>query len=66
MEWVYISQGDYYLLDLETNEEEYTYGIIRKGVPNRNWSGRYGDLILTGKLMGHLKKVDNEARKKLR
>ena len=53
----YTLHGDYYLLDLEINEEEPTYGkygIMRKQFLKEHRSARYQYLVLTGKLAEHL------------
>lgn len=64
----YILHGDYYLPDLEINEEEPTYGkygIMRKQFLKEHRSARYQYLVLTGKLTEHLNQVDKEAREKV-
>ena len=64
----YTLHGDYYLLDLEINEEEPTYGkygIMRKQFLKEHRSARYQYLVLTGKLTEHLNQVDKEAREKV-
>ena len=64
----YTLHGDYYLPDLEINEEESTYGkygIMRKQFLKEHRSGRYQYLVLTGKLTEHLNQVDKEAREKV-
>ena len=64
----YTLHGDYYLPDLEINEEEPTYGkygIMRKQFLKEHRSARYQYLVLTGKLTEHLNQVDKEARKKV-
>ena len=63
----YTLHGDYYLLDLEINEEEPTYGkygIMRKQFLKEHRSARYQYLVLTGKLTAHLNQVDKEVREK--
>ena len=53
----YTLHGDYYLPDLEINEEEPTYGkygIMRKQFLKEHRSARYQYLVLTGKLTEHL------------
>ena len=58
---------DYYLPDLEINEEEPTYGkygIMRKQFLKEHRSARYQYLVLTGKLTEHLNQVDKEVREK--
>ena len=63
----YTLHGDYYLLDLEINEEEPTYGkygIMRKQFLKEHRSARYQYLVLTGKLTDHLNQVDKEVREK--
>lgn len=64
----YTLYGDYYLPDLEINEEEPTYGkygIMRKHFLKEHRSARYQYLVLTGKLTEHLNQVDKEAREKV-
>ena len=64
----YTLHGDYYLPDLEINEEEPTYGkygIMRKQFLKEHRSARYQYLVLTGKLMEHLNQVDKEVREKV-
>ena len=64
----YTLHGDYYLPDLEINEEEPTYGkygIMRKQFLKEHRSARYQYLVLTGKLTGHLNQVDKETREKV-
>ena len=64
----YTLHGDYYLPDLEINEEEPVYGkygIMRKQFLKEHRSARYQYLVLTGKLTEHLNQVDKEARKKV-
>ena len=65
----YTLHGDYYLPDLEINEEEPTYGkygIMRKQFLKEHRSARYQYLVLTGKLTDHLNQVDKEVREKSR
>ena len=64
----YTLHGDYYLPDLEINEEEPTYGkygIMRKQFLKDHRSARYQYLVLTGKLTEQLNQVDKEAREKV-
>ena len=64
----YKLHGDYYLPDLEINEEEPTYGkygIMRKQFLKEHRSARYQYLVLTGKLTEHLNQVDKEVREKV-
>ena len=64
----YTLHGDYYLPDLEINEEEPTYGkygIMRKQFLKEHRSGRYQYLVLTGKLTEHLNQIDKEVREKV-
>ena len=64
----YTLHGDYYLPDLEINEEEPTYGkygIMRKQFLKEHRSARYQYLVLTGKLMEHMNQVDKEVREKI-
>ena len=64
----YTLHGDYYLPDLEINEEEPVYGkygIMRKQFLKEHKSARYQYLVLTGKLTEHLNQVDKEVREKV-
>ena len=64
----YTLHGDYYLPDLELNEEEPVYGkygIMRKQFLKEHRSAKYQYLVLTGKLMEYLNQVDKEAREKV-
>ena len=64
----YTLHGDYYLPDLEINEEEPTYGkygIMRKQFLIEHRSAKYQYLVLTGKLTEHLNQVDKEVREKV-
>ena len=64
----YTLHGDYYLPDLEINEEEPTYGkygIMRKQFLKEHRSARYQYLVLTGKLTEHMNQVDKEVREKV-
>ena len=64
----YTMHGDYYLPDLEINEEEPTYGkygIMRKQFLKEHRSARYQYLVLTGKLTEHLNQVDKEVKEKV-
>ena len=64
----YTLHGDYYLPNLEINEEEPTYGkygIMRKQFLKEHRSARYQYLVLTGKLTEHLNQVDKEVREEV-
>ena len=64
----YTLHGDYYLPELEINEEEPAYGkygIMRKQFLKEHRSARYQYLVLTGKLTEHLNQVDKEVREKV-
>ena len=64
----YTLHGDYYLPDLEINEEEPTYGkygIMRKQFLKEHRSVKCQYLVLTGKLTEHLNQVDKEVREKV-
>ena len=61
----YTLHGDYYLPDLELNDEEPVYGIMRKQFLKEHRNARYQYLVLTGKLTEHLNQVDKEAREKV-
>lgn len=61
----YTLHGDYYLPDLALNEEEPTYGkygMLRKQFLKEHRPARYQYLLMTGELMAHLNRVDQEAR----
>ena len=64
----YTLHGDYYLPDLEINEEEPAYGkygMMRKQFLKEHRSARYQYLVLTGKLTEHLNQIDKEVREKV-
>lgn len=64
----YTLYGDYYLPNLEIDEEEPTYGkygIMRKQFLKEHRSARYQYLVLTRKLTEHLNQVDKETREKV-
>ena len=64
----YTLHGDYYLPDLELNEEEPVYGkygIMRKQFLKEHRSAEYQYLVLTGKLTEYLNQVDKEVREKV-
>ena len=64
----YTLHGDYYLPDLEINDEEPIYGkygIMRKQFLKEHRSASDQYLVLTGKLTEHLNQVDKEAREKV-
>ena len=64
----YTLHGDYYLLDLEINEEEPTYGkygIMRKQFLKEHRLAKYQYLLLTGKLTEHLNQIDQESREQV-
>ena len=59
----YTLHGDYYLPDLEINEEEPTYGkygMLRKIYLQEHRKGLYLELVLAGKLNEHLHQIDKE------
>ena len=61
----YILHGDYYLPDLAVNEGEPTYGkygMLRKQFLKEYRPARYQYLLMTGELMAHLNRVDQEDR----
>ena len=60
----YTMHGDYYLPDLVVNEEEPTYGkygMLRKQFLKVHRPARYQYLLMTGELIVHLNRVDQEA-----
>ena len=64
----YTLHGDYYLPDLAVNEEESTYGkygMLRKQFLKEHRPARYQYLLMTGELMAHLNRVDQEAREQV-
>ena len=61
----YTLHGEYYLPDLAVNEEEPTYGkygMLRKQFLKEHRLARYQYLLMTGELIAHLNRVDQEAR----
>ena len=61
----YTLHEDYYLPDLAVNEGEPTYGkygMLRKQFLKEHRPARYQYLLMTGELMAHLNRVDQEAR----
>lgn len=64
----YTLHGDYYLPDLELNDEEPVYGkygIMRKQFLKEHRNARYQYLVLAGKLTEHLNQIDKEVREKV-
>ena len=64
----YTLHGDYYLPDLAVNEEEPTYGkygMLRKQFLKVHRPARYQYLLMTGELIVHLNRVDQEAREQV-
>ena len=64
----YTLHGDYYLPDLAVNEEEPTYGkygMLRKQFLKEHKPARYQYLLMTGELIAHLNRVDQEAREQV-
>ena len=64
----YTLHGDYYLPDLAMNEEEPTYGkygMLRKQFLKMHRPARYQYLLMTGKLIAYLNRVDQEAREQV-
>ena len=64
----YTLHGDYYLPDLAVNEEEPTYGkygMLRKKFLKEHRPARYQYLLMTGELIAHLNRVDQEVREQV-
>ena len=64
----YTLHGDYYLPDLEINEEEPTYGkygIMRKTYLKEHRPAMYSLYMLEGRLTEHLNAVDDEAQERM-
>lgn len=64
----YTLHGDYYLPDLAVNEEEPTYGkygMLRKQFLKEHRPARYQYLLMTGELIAHLNRVDQEVREQV-
>ena len=65
----YTLHGDYYLPDLAVNEEEPIYGkygMLRKQFLKEHRPARYQYLLMTGELIAHLNRVDQDAREQVR
>ena len=64
----YTMHGDYYLPDLVVNEEESTYGkygMLRKQFLKVHRPARYQYLLMTGELIAHLNRVNQDAREQV-
>ena len=64
----YTLHGDYYLPDLEINEEEPTYGkygIMRKTYLKEHRPAMYSLYMLEDRLTEHLNTVDDEAQERM-
>ena len=64
----YTLHGDYYLPDLVVNEEEPTYGkygMLRKQFLKVHRPARYQYLLMTGELIAHLNRVNQDAREQV-
>ena len=64
----YTLHGDYYLPDLEINEEEPTYGkygIMRKTYLKEHRPAMYSLYMLEDRLTEHLNAVDDEAQERM-
>lgn len=65
----YTLNGDYYFPDMGLTEEEQKpvgkYGAMRKAYLEEHHPGLYTRLLLSGKLMEHLREVDTAARVRL-
>ena len=64
----YTLHGDYYLPDLAVNEEELIYGkygMLRKQFLKVHRPARYQYLLMTGELIVHLNRVDQEVREQV-
>ena len=68
-ELIYRRNGDYLLPDMGLTEAERRplgkYGIMRQQYLEQNRPGLYTRLILSGKLMEHLQKIDTTAHGRL-
>ena len=64
----YTLHGDYYLPDLAVNEEEPTYGkygMLREQFLKEHRPARYQYLLMTGELIAHLNRVNQDAREQV-
>lgn len=63
MELTYRMEGDYLLPNLSAPEEPRVgkYGILRQSYLKKHRNGIYTGLFISGKLNGHLEKVDRQA-----
>lgn len=64
----YTLHGDYYLPNLAVNEEEPTYGkygMLRKQFLKEHRPARYQYLLMTGDLIAHLNRFDQDAREQV-
>ena len=72
MELTYTKVGDYYLPDLELDDEEGMeetplgkYGMLRQTFLREHHHGTYTSMLLTGELMPHLREIDRQAREQV-
>ena len=64
----YTLHGDYYLPDLEISEDAVPvghWGMLRAEHLQNEHPGRYSYLLLSGKLMEHVRSVDEQARQRI-
>ena len=66
----YTLHGDYYLPDLTLPKEELDVTLGRWGRAHKDWLKQnkpflYSDLLMSGKLMRHCKKIEDVARERL-
>ena len=63
MELTYTTRGDYLLPDLSVPESPKIgkYGMLRRSYLREHRDGIYTGMLLSGKLNGHLEKIDRQA-----
>ena len=63
MELTYTTRGDYLLPDLNVPESPKIgkYGMLRRSYLREHRDGIYTGMLLSGKLNGHLEKIDRQA-----
>ena len=70
MGWTYTKVGDYYFPDVTLEDEEDErplgkYGLLRQTFLQERHHGTYTSMLLTGRLMPHLREIDSLCRERV-